>query len=279
MEDMLDKMIEESEKLKDSSGNLTLASLRDHGEKVGDPISRKRAKHNQIKRKQTMVEQALKKRKQKENNLQTQASMNNVYVPMMTSPATQASVNNVYVSVMNEANSSMNKYVEILSQASTTDQLVNVAFTGNYNKYFGFATDVDAVIYLMLVNDMIHGLYPEAVSIDEYCSMTAIKASSCSSRSGLLPLLLPAPPPPNPFSCLATAAATEIWLEVAVVPIFFLYLQRPPPYRAPASASSVSMDSRSSLYSFFRYHLFDFGGGVGIGKSRFTYERVGKEEK
>ncbi|GAB2277596.1 hypothetical protein Dimus_012304 [Dionaea muscipula] len=168
MEDMLDKMIEESEKLKESSGNLTLASLRDHGEKVGDPISRKRAKHNQIKRKQTMVKQALKKRKQKENNLQTQASMNNVYVPMMTSPATQASVNNVYVSVMNEANSSMNKYVEMLSQASTTDQLVNVAFTGNYNEYFGFATDVDVVIYLMPVNDMIHGLYPEAVSIDEY---------------------------------------------------------------------------------------------------------------
>ena len=40
-------------------------------------------------------------------------------------------------------------------------------FTGNYNEYFGFATDVDAVVYLMLVNDMIHGLYPEAVSIGE----------------------------------------------------------------------------------------------------------------
>ncbi|WOL11903.1 1,4-alpha-glucan-branching enzyme 2-2, chloroplastic/amyloplastic-like [Canna indica] len=42
-----------------------------------------------------------------------------------------------------------------------------VSFTGNYNEYFGFATDVDAVTYLMLVNDMIHGLYPEAVSIGE----------------------------------------------------------------------------------------------------------------
>jgi hypothetical protein len=28
-------------------------------------------------------------------------------------------------------------------------------------------TDVDAVTYLMLVNDVIHGLYPEAVSIGE----------------------------------------------------------------------------------------------------------------
>ncbi|KAL7247874.1 hypothetical protein ACSBR2_002724 [Camellia fascicularis] len=42
-----------------------------------------------------------------------------------------------------------------------------VAFTGNYNEYFGFATDVDAVVYLMLVNDLIHGLFPEAISIGE----------------------------------------------------------------------------------------------------------------
>ncbi|CAI0469252.1 unnamed protein product [Linum tenue] len=44
---------------------------------------------------------------------------------------------------------------------------LQMTFTGNYNEYFGFATDVDAVVYLMLVNDMIHGLFPEAVSIGE----------------------------------------------------------------------------------------------------------------
>nr|CAB3486970.1 unnamed protein product [Digitaria exilis] len=44
---------------------------------------------------------------------------------------------------------------------------LQVAFTGNYGEYFGFATDVDAVVYLMLVNDLIHGLYPEAVAIGE----------------------------------------------------------------------------------------------------------------
>ncbi|ONH96238.1 hypothetical protein PRUPE_7G115400 [Prunus persica] len=44
---------------------------------------------------------------------------------------------------------------------------LEVAFTGNYNEYFGLATDVDAVTYLMLVNDLIHGLYPEAVTIGE----------------------------------------------------------------------------------------------------------------
>ncbi|KAK6139989.1 hypothetical protein DH2020_026263 [Rehmannia glutinosa] len=44
---------------------------------------------------------------------------------------------------------------------------LQVAFTGNYNEYFGFATDVDAVVYLMLVNDLIHGLFPEAITIGE----------------------------------------------------------------------------------------------------------------
>ncbi|GMY25141.1 1,4-alpha-glucan-branching enzyme 2-2, chloroplastic/amyloplastic-like isoform X2 [Fagus crenata] len=44
---------------------------------------------------------------------------------------------------------------------------LQVAFSGNYTEYFGFATDVDAVVFLMLVNDVIHGLFPEAVSIGE----------------------------------------------------------------------------------------------------------------
>lgn len=44
---------------------------------------------------------------------------------------------------------------------------LQIAFTGNYGEYFGLATDTDAVVYLMLVNDMIHGLFPEAVTIGE----------------------------------------------------------------------------------------------------------------
>ncbi|XP_068661481.1 1,4-alpha-glucan-branching enzyme 2-2, chloroplastic/amyloplastic-like [Aristolochia californica] len=44
---------------------------------------------------------------------------------------------------------------------------LQTVFTGNYNEYFGFATDVDAVVYLMLVNDLIHGLFPEAVTVGE----------------------------------------------------------------------------------------------------------------
>jgi 1,4-alpha-glucan branching enzyme len=44
---------------------------------------------------------------------------------------------------------------------------LQVEFTGNYNEYFGYSTDVDAVVYLMLVNDLIHGLYPEAIVVGE----------------------------------------------------------------------------------------------------------------
>ncbi|KAF3777465.1 1-4-alpha-glucan-branching enzyme 1 [Nymphaea thermarum] len=44
---------------------------------------------------------------------------------------------------------------------------LQVAFTGNYNEYCGFATDVDVVVYLMLANDLIHGLFHEAVTVGE----------------------------------------------------------------------------------------------------------------
>ena len=36
---------------------------------------------------------------------------------------------------------------------------LQVAFTGNYSEYFGMATDVDAMVYLMLANEMLHTLY------------------------------------------------------------------------------------------------------------------------
>ncbi|KAJ0088179.1 hypothetical protein Patl1_32445 [Pistacia atlantica] len=47
-----------------------------------------------------------------------------------------------------------------------------MAFTGNYNEYFGFAAGIDVVVYLMLVNDLIHGLFPEAVTIGEDLNQT-----------------------------------------------------------------------------------------------------------
>ena len=43
-----------------------------------------------------------------------------------------------------------------------------MAFTGNYDEYFGMATDGDAVVYLMLVNSLLHDLWPShAITIGE----------------------------------------------------------------------------------------------------------------
>ena len=43
-----------------------------------------------------------------------------------------------------------------------------MAFTGNYDEYFGLATDVEAVAYLMLVNSLLHDPWPEnAITIGE----------------------------------------------------------------------------------------------------------------
>lgn len=44
---------------------------------------------------------------------------------------------------------------------------VNVGFTGNYQEYFGKATDVDAIVYLMLANSLIRNIYPDATVIAE----------------------------------------------------------------------------------------------------------------
>ena len=38
---------------------------------------------------------------------------------------------------------------------------------GNYDEYFGMATDVEAVVYLMLQNQMLHDLFPTVVTIGE----------------------------------------------------------------------------------------------------------------
>lgn len=44
---------------------------------------------------------------------------------------------------------------------------INVGFSGNYEEYFSMNTDVDACVYLMLANDMLHSLYPDCTTIAE----------------------------------------------------------------------------------------------------------------
>jgi 1,4-alpha-glucan branching enzyme len=42
-----------------------------------------------------------------------------------------------------------------------------MSFTGNYKEYFGLDTNVDAVVYMMLANHLMHKLLPEATVVAE----------------------------------------------------------------------------------------------------------------
>lgn len=44
---------------------------------------------------------------------------------------------------------------------------INIGFTGNYAEYFSEATDVDAVVYLMMANYLIHSVLPDATVVAE----------------------------------------------------------------------------------------------------------------
>ncbi|KAA8497243.1 1,4-alpha-glucan-branching enzyme 2-1, chloroplastic/amyloplastic [Porphyridium purpureum] len=40
---------------------------------------------------------------------------------------------------------------------------IGYCFTGDYNEYFGYHVDVEACVYMMLANEMVHTLYPKVV--------------------------------------------------------------------------------------------------------------------
>ncbi|XP_078448398.1 1,4-alpha-glucan-branching enzyme, chloroplastic/amyloplastic-like isoform X2 [Wolffia australiana] len=44
---------------------------------------------------------------------------------------------------------------------------INIGFSGNYGEYFSESTDVDAVVYMMLANRLIHNLLPDATVVAE----------------------------------------------------------------------------------------------------------------
>ncbi|KDQ09949.1 glycoside hydrolase family 13 protein [Botryobasidium botryosum FD-172 SS1] len=44
---------------------------------------------------------------------------------------------------------------------------IGTGFSGGYHEYFGPGVDIDAVVYLMLANDLLHELYPNVITIAE----------------------------------------------------------------------------------------------------------------
>jgi 1,4-alpha-glucan branching enzyme len=44
---------------------------------------------------------------------------------------------------------------------------IGVGFSGDYREYFGYQIDMDGIVYLMLANDLIHFINPDAITIAE----------------------------------------------------------------------------------------------------------------
>ncbi len=65
-------------------------------------------------------------------------------------------------------------------------------FSGGYHEYFGAEVDEEAVVYLMLANELLHQLYPDVITIAE-------------DVSGMPALCLP-------LSLCAALASTIAWL-------------------------------------------------------------------
>ena len=47
------------------------------------------------------------------------------------------------------------------------DRGIARGFSGDYQEYFNVEVDVDAVVYLMLANKMLHDIYPFVITIAE----------------------------------------------------------------------------------------------------------------
>ncbi|KAG0202320.1 alpha-1,4-glucan branching enzyme [Mortierella sp. GBA30] len=44
---------------------------------------------------------------------------------------------------------------------------IGFGFSGNYHEYFGAGVDLEAIVYLMIANDMLHKIYPSCITIAE----------------------------------------------------------------------------------------------------------------
>ncbi|KAG0029404.1 alpha-1,4-glucan branching enzyme [Podila clonocystis] len=78
---------------------------------------------------------------------------------------------------------------------------IGYGFSGNYNEYFGNTVDIEAVVYLMLANDMLHTLYPESITIAE-------------DVSGMPTLCRPVPEGGVGFDYRLSMAVPDMWIKL-----------------------------------------------------------------
>jgi len=74
-------------------------------------------------------------------------------------------------------------------------------FSGDYNEYFGLNVDTDALIYLMIANQLVHTVYPEATTIAE-------------DVSGMPALCRPVSEGGYGFDCRLAMAIPDKWIEI-----------------------------------------------------------------
>lgn len=79
---------------------------------------------------------------------------------------------------------------------------IGVAFSGNYEEYFGSQTDIDACVYMMLANKLLHDTYPDvAMTIAE-------------DVSGMPTLCLPVEEGGLGFDYRLAMAIPDMWIEM-----------------------------------------------------------------
>ncbi|GLI70892.1 hypothetical protein VaNZ11_015916 [Volvox africanus] len=78
---------------------------------------------------------------------------------------------------------------------------IHMSFSGSYHEYLGPATNVDAVVYLMLANQLVHDLLPQAVTIAE-------------DVSGMPALCRPVSESGVGFDCRLNMSIPDKWIQL-----------------------------------------------------------------
>ncbi|KAK4705638.1 1,4-alpha-glucan branching enzyme, partial [Phenoliferia sp. Uapishka_3] len=78
---------------------------------------------------------------------------------------------------------------------------IGTGFSGGYHEYFGEGVDEEAVVYLMLANEMIHQLYPGSITIAE-------------DVSGMPALCRPVPSGGLGFDYRLSMAVPDMWIKL-----------------------------------------------------------------
>lgn len=79
---------------------------------------------------------------------------------------------------------------------------IGVQFSGNYDEYFGMQVDIDACVYMMLANEMLHTLYPD------------VATTIAEDVSGMPTLCIPTELGGLGFDYRLAMAIPDMWIEL-----------------------------------------------------------------